>query len=85
MTPEQHAKAAADLLEAEETRSQIGLLSLQYPDITMDDAYSVQMEIIRQKLAEGRRILGWKIGLTSRAMQNALNIEIGRASCRERV
>ena len=76
MTPEQHAKAAADLLEAEETRSQIGLLSLQYPDITMDDAYSVQMEIIRQKLAEGRRILGWKIGLTSRAMQNALNIDI---------
>ncbi|MEM7289884.1 MAG: 2-oxo-hept-4-ene-1,7-dioate hydratase [Pseudomonadota bacterium] len=76
MTPAEHAKAAADLLQAEENRTQIGLLSLQYPAITMDDAYLIQNEILRQKLALGRHILGWKIGLTSRAMQKALNIDI---------
>ncbi len=76
MTPDEHAQAASDLLQAECSRTQIGLLSLQYPDITMDDAYSIQNAIYDQKLAEGRRVVGWKIGLTSRAMQNALNINI---------
>lgn len=76
MTPEDHARAAADLLQAERTGKQIGLLSLRHPDMTMDDAYAVQTEIWRAKLAEGRRVIGWKIGLTSRAMQSALGIDI---------
>lgn len=76
MTPEQHAKAAADLLRAEETGEQIGLLTLRYPAMTMDDAYAVQAAITRAKLAAGRRVIGWKIGLTSKAMQYALNIDI---------
>ena len=76
MTPEDHASAAADLLEAEKTGQQIGLLSLRHPGMTMDDAYEVQNAIFRAKLAEGRRVIGWKIGLTSKAMQAALNIDI---------
>lgn len=76
MTPEQHAQAASDLLNAETTGEQIGLLSLRYPDITMDDAYEVQNAIYRAKLAQGRKVIGWKIGLTSKAMQSALNIDI---------
>ena len=76
MTPEEHEKAAADLLQAEKNHSQIGLLSLQYPEITMDDAYSIQNAIFKQKLDQGRKVIGWKIGLTSRAMQSALNIDI---------
>ncbi len=76
MTPEEHESAAAALLEAERSRSQIGLLSLRYPDMDMDDAYAVQGAILRHKLAAGRRVIGWKIGLTSRAMQQALNIDI---------
>ena len=76
MTPEDHARAAADLLEAERTGQQINLLSLRYPEITMDDAYAIQAAILRAKLAEGRKVVGWKIGLTSKAMQAALNIDI---------
>ncbi|MDC0739631.1 2-oxo-hepta-3-ene-1,7-dioic acid hydratase [Cognatishimia sp. SS12] len=76
MTPEDHAKAAADLLEAEKTREQIGLLTLRHPEMAMDDAYEVQNAIYRAKLAEGRKVIGWKIGLTSKAMQYALNIDI---------
>ena len=76
MTPEDHARAAADLLSAEKTREQIGLLSLRHPDMEMDDAYAVQNAIYRAKLDEGRRVIGWKIGLTSKAMQYALNIDI---------
>ena len=76
MTPEDHARAAADLLQAESTGKQVGLLSLQYPDITMDDAYEVQNAIYRAKLQQGHKVIGWKIGLTSKAMQSALNIDI---------
>ena len=76
MTPQDHATAAAALLEAEKTGEQIGLLSLAYPDITMDDAYAVQSALMAAKLAEGRRVIGWKIGLTSKAMQYALGIDI---------
>lgn len=76
MTPEDHADAAAALLQAEHSGNQIGLLSLQYPDITMDDAYQVQNAIYRAKLEQGRKVIGWKIGLTSKAMQSALNIDI---------
>lgn len=76
MTPEDHAAAAKDLLEAERTGSQIGLLSLRHPDISMDDAYEVQNAIYRAKLEAGRKVIGWKIGLTSKAMQSALNIDI---------
>ncbi len=76
MTPEDHAHAAADLLRAERTGEQIGLLTLRHPEMGMDDAYEVQNAIYRQKLAEGRKVIGWKIGLTSKAMQYALNIDI---------
>ncbi|MEX5579356.1 2-oxo-hept-4-ene-1,7-dioate hydratase [Pseudophaeobacter sp. A-200-2] len=74
MTPDQHAEAAATLLKAEESGQQCGLLSLAYPGMTLEDAYAVQKALVAQKLAQGRRKIGWKIGLTSRAMQQALNI-----------
>ncbi|WP_264211543.1 2-oxo-hept-4-ene-1,7-dioate hydratase [Leisingera thetidis] len=74
MTPDQHQEAAGTLLAAEATGRQCGLLSRAYPGMTLDDAYAVQQALIRQKLASGRRKIGWKIGLTSRAMQQALNI-----------
>jgi len=75
MTPEDHRAAAAALLQAEAARQQIGLLSLAYPGMTLDDAYAVQAALIAQKLAQGRRGIGWKIGLTSRAMQEQLKID----------
>jgi 2-oxo-hept-3-ene-1,7-dioate hydratase len=76
MTPEDHARAAADLLNAERTGAQIGLLSRRHPEIGMDDAYAIQNAICHAKTAQGRKVVGWKIGLTSKAMQYALNIDI---------
>lgn len=67
--------AAAALDEAERTRRQIGLLSLKYPGMTMDDAYAVQSAWMTRKRAAGRTPVGWKIGLTSKAMQSALDID----------
>lgn len=76
MTPAHIAAAAQALDRAERSREQIGLLSLDYPAITMDDAYAVQAAWVVMKIAAGRSVKGWKIGLTSKAMQQALNINI---------
>jgi 2-oxo-hept-3-ene-1,7-dioate hydratase len=76
MSPEDHAAAAAALLKAEETGEQIGILSLKHPEMSMDDAYAIQNVIYHAKLAQGRKVIGWKIGLTSKAMQSALGIDI---------
>jgi 2-oxo-hept-3-ene-1,7-dioate hydratase len=66
--------AAARLHTAEKTRKLIRQFTLDYPDITIDDAYAIQNAWIRLKLSEGRVLKGRKIGLTSRAMQAAVNI-----------
>ncbi|WP_299704145.1 2-oxo-hept-4-ene-1,7-dioate hydratase [uncultured Tateyamaria sp.] len=76
MTPEDHKTAALALAEAERTGQQIGLLSVAHPDIGMDDAYAIQEQVVAAKVAAGDPVIGWKIGLTSRAMQIALNIDI---------
>jgi 2-oxo-hept-3-ene-1,7-dioate hydratase len=76
MGPEAVAAAAAALDRAERERSQIGLLSLAHPGMDMDDAYAVQAAWVAMKTARGRIVTGWKIGLTSRAMQMALDIDI---------
>ena len=68
--------AAASLDAAERSRSQTSLLSLKHPGMTMDDAYAIQSAWVKKKLDGGRRVIGWKIGLTSKAMQYALNIDI---------
>ncbi|TXI10885.1 MAG: 2-oxo-hepta-3-ene-1,7-dioic acid hydratase [Rhizobium sp.] len=68
--------AAESLDQAERTRVQTGLLSLKHPEMTMDDSYAVQSAWVQKKIAAGRKPIGWKIGLTSKAMQYALNINI---------
>lgn len=75
LTPEQIAAAAAALEEAECTRVPCRQLSLQHPQMTMADAYAVQAAWMAAKRAAGRRVVGHKIGLTSKAMQRAVNID----------
>ncbi len=69
-------KIASTLYEAEKSRVQIPLISQMYPSMDMDDAYSIQAALVEQKRAGGNTIRGWKIGLTSKAMQSALNIDV---------
>jgi 2-oxo-hept-3-ene-1,7-dioate hydratase len=66
--------AAQALFDAEQSRAQIGLLSKAHPDWTLDDAYAVQAALVKKKRASGLKQIGWKIGLTSKAMQDALKI-----------
>lgn len=76
MTSAEISQAAQALFAAEKSQKQIGLLTRAHPEMTMDDAYAVQKALVALKIADGRRVTGWKIGLTSKAMQLALNINI---------
>jgi 2-oxo-hept-3-ene-1,7-dioate hydratase len=65
---------ATRLHQAEKTRTQIRQLSQDFPDITIAHAYAIQKAWVDIKIAEGRLVKGHKIGLTSKAMQSALDI-----------
>ncbi|GLK59511.1 2-oxo-hept-4-ene-1,7-dioate hydratase [Azotobacter vinelandii] len=68
-------QAAARLDAAERSGEQVRQFSLEYPDISIEDAYAIQRAWVEKKIAGGRRLVGHKIGLTSRAMQVSSNID----------
>ena len=74
MTEDTINALAAALDAAERDRLQIGQFSHEYPGMTIADAYAVQRAWMRRKIAAGRKPIGHKIGLTSRAMQRAVSI-----------
>ena len=71
LTPEQRQAAADSLLRAEKTRVVVPQLSKTYPAMDIEDAYDVQRRWAAARMAAGAKIVGRKIGLTSRAMQMA--------------
>lgn len=64
-------KAAQAILKTEETRMPTAQLSRLYPTMTIEDAYRVQDLCAEARIAKGARVVGHKIGPTSRAMQMA--------------
>jgi 2-oxo-hept-3-ene-1,7-dioate hydratase len=65
---------AAELHESEKSRVQVEHFSKRFPQMTVEDGYAVSREWVKAKIAEGRIVKGHKIGLTSRAMQQASQI-----------
>ncbi|TFD65608.1 2-oxo-hept-4-ene-1,7-dioate hydratase [Cryobacterium ruanii] len=65
---------ADELVAASRTRSTVPLLTTRYPGMTVDDAYAVQSLWKERGIAAGRRLIGRKIGLTSKVMQVATGI-----------
>lgn len=69
-----HERIAVELLEAE--KNQVGMKPLTSvdPELTVDEAYHIQLKNIEVKTQQGHKIVGKKIGLTSKAMQNLLGV-----------
>lgn len=65
---------AKELDRAERTRERVRPLTARFADMTIEDAYAVNRAWVDLKVASGRTIYGHKIGLTSRAMQQAAGI-----------
>ncbi|MGD7789322.1 fumarylacetoacetate hydrolase family protein [Propionibacteriaceae bacterium Y1700] len=68
------AALAAELAEADRTHTLIPRISVRHPSATVADSYAIQGVWSNQQRAAGRRMVGRKIGLTSKAMQAATGI-----------
>lgn len=75
MTPQQQEEAARLLHHATETGQLISPLRERFPDMTVDDAYLIQAINIERRMAEGRRVVGRKVGLTSSVVQRQLGVD----------
>jgi 2-oxo-hept-3-ene-1,7-dioate hydratase len=76
MLSEIERQSAAQLLRtAEQTREPVTQLSATWPHITFEDAYAIQNLVQQQKIAGGRKLIGHKVGLTSKAMQRSSQID----------
>ncbi|HEX5857740.1 MAG TPA: fumarylacetoacetate hydrolase family protein [Microbacterium sp.] len=65
---------AGELAEADRTHGVIPRITARYPDATIEDSYAIQGVWRDRNIAAGRRLVGRKIGLTSKAMQQATGI-----------
>jgi 2-oxo-hept-3-ene-1,7-dioate hydratase len=74
-SPELTRQLATELQQAQSTRSQLEHFSKRFPGMTIEDGYRVSRAWVALQLAQGRRVIGHKIGLTSRAMQQASQID----------
>jgi 2-oxo-3-hexenedioate decarboxylase len=69
-------RAAAELLECEDNRVDRDPITEEWPDLDLATAYAVQDETLRLRLARGERLIGVKLGLTSRAKQRRMGIDV---------
>ncbi|WBX99943.1 2-oxo-hepta-3-ene-1,7-dioic acid hydratase [Ramlibacter tataouinensis] len=75
LQPDLIQQLAAELHESERSRVQVEHFSKRFPGMTIEDGYRVSRAWTALKIAEGRRVIGHKIGLTSRAMQQSSQID----------
>ncbi|KNE83317.1 2-hydroxypenta-2,4-dienoate hydratase [Streptomyces fradiae] len=66
---------ARRLHSAETTRQPVSLLSYRQPEISLDEAYRIQWHGTALRVADGARVVGHKVGLTSASMQEQFGID----------
>jgi 2-keto-4-pentenoate hydratase len=75
VTDAQAEAFAAALYTARRDREPIAPFTEAMPDLGMEDGYAIQTHLVRMLLADGETISGYKLGLTSAAMQQLLGVD----------
>ena len=75
LTQEQIQQLADELYDSEASRTAVEHFSKRFPGMSIEDGYRISRAWVARQLAEGRQVIGHKIGLTSRAMQQASQID----------
>jgi 2-oxo-hept-3-ene-1,7-dioate hydratase len=68
-------KAADILMDAEKNHKQAVQLSTAFPNIRLEDSYAISTEVANRRIAAGAKLIGHKVGLTSKAMQRSSQID----------
>ena len=74
LTDAQRKQAMQTLLDAEKNRKQAVQMSVTYPNIEIEDSYAISTLVADHKIANGAKLIGHKVGLTSKAMQASSQI-----------
>ncbi|EXJ12006.1 2-hydroxypent-2,4-dienoate hydratase [Nitrincola nitratireducens] len=74
MDKQQIQACGDELFEAMVQRKALRPLTERFSEITLDDAYNISLRMLERRLDAGERIIGKKIGVTSKAVQNMLNV-----------
>ncbi|WP_024772170.1 2-oxo-hept-4-ene-1,7-dioate hydratase [Aquimarina macrocephali] len=74
LTSSQIKEEANRLHDSEKNKKQVVATTNYFPEMDINDAYQIQKEWVNIKKQEGRKVVGYKIGLTSKVMQVAMNI-----------
>ena len=75
LTDSERAQIVEALLEANKTKVQTVRPSALFPHIEFEDSYAISAEVARRTIAEGARLIGYKVGLTSIAMRKSSKID----------
>ncbi|MFI5498245.1 2-keto-4-pentenoate hydratase [Nocardia asteroides] len=75
LTTSVRTEVAAELARAELDRVALSPIADRYPEIDVVDAYEIQLLNIRRRLDDGARIVGHKVGLSSKAMQQMMGVD----------
>ena len=75
LSPQERERAADILIKAENDRVQATLLSETFPLIQIEDSYAISSLVAQRKIALGAKLIGHKVGLTSKAMQASSKID----------
>jgi 2-oxo-hept-3-ene-1,7-dioate hydratase len=67
-------KCVEILLNADRQKKQAAQLSITYPNIEIEDSYAISGLIAKHRIARGEKLIGHKVGLTSKAMQASSQI-----------
>jgi 2-oxopent-4-enoate/cis-2-oxohex-4-enoate hydratase len=63
-----------ELYQALRSRSMVSPLTEREPEISIEDAYHVSLRMVERRVEDGEQIVGKKIGVTSKAVMNMLNV-----------
>lgn len=67
---------AAELLRCEDERIERPPFTDEWPELDLDTGYAVQDRTLRMRLDRGERLVGVKLGLTSRAKQQRMGVHV---------
>lgn len=74
MTDAKREAYGDELYAALSERKTLAPLTERWPDITIADAYHVSLRMVKRRIDAGERIIGKKIGVTSKVVQEKLNV-----------
>jgi len=75
LDPETHRAAAAILDQASANQSVVPLFSVAHHEMSIADGYAIQRCWAELRIQRGERLVGYKVGFTSHAMQKAYKVE----------